>query len=193
MKENLINGKRFIDEIESKAKNIYEKCLQTLNNGIKIFRENNQSLIYLYEKILDCYIYHKENKNLNYQIIENVKNILKFKDFQKKPSIHEFFDLSNYLILDNIKFSNNKKENENQISKKNIIDSLLKKNSLNTNYTIKNILNNNIIKPQIQISNNDFFNYLKIKDKNQKIPEIKLDKSKMMSTQKKKGRKNKYR
>ena len=180
MKENLINGKRFIDEIESEAKKIYEKCLQTLNNDIKIFRENNQSLIYLYEKILDCYIYHKENKNLNYQIIENVKNILKFKDFGKKPSIHEFFDLSNYLILDNIKFSNNKKENENQISKKNIIDSLLKKNSLNTNYTIKNILNNNIIKPQIQISNNDFFNYLKIKDKNQKIPEIKLDKSKMM-------------
>ena len=189
MKETLINGKRFIDEIESEAKNIYEKCLQTLNNDIKIFRENNQSLIYLYEKILDCYIYHKENKNLNYQIIENVKNILKFKDFQKKPSIHEFFDLSNYLILDNIKFSNNKKENENQISKKNIIDSLLKKNSLNTNYTIKNILNNNIIKPQIQISNNDFFNYLKIKDKNQKIPEIKLDKSKMMSTQKKRKKK----
>ena len=178
MKETLINGKRFIDEIENEAKNIYEKCLQTLNNDIKIFRENNQSLIYLYEKILDCYIYHKENKNLNYQIIENVKNILKFKDFQKKPSIHEFFDLSNYLILDNIKFSNNKKENEKKISKKNIIDSLLKKNSLNTNYTIKNILNNNIIKPQIQISNNDFFNYLKIKDKNQKIPEIKLDKSK---------------
>ena len=100
--------------------------------------------------------------------MKNVKNILKFKDFQ------------------NIKFSNNKKENEKQISKKNIIDSLLKKNSLNTNYTIKNILNNNIIKPQIQISNNDFFNYLKIKDKNQKIPEIKLDKSKMMNTQKKK-------
>ena len=173
MKENLIKGKKFVEKIENEAKNIYEQYLQIFKNNIQSFKEKNQNLIYLCEKILECYINHKENRNLNYQIIENVKNILKFKDFNKKVSLEEIFELNDYLILDNIQIINNKKENENNVSK-NIINSFIKKNILNTNYII-----NNITKPQNENQNTkrDFFDYIKQEEKNKKITEIKVDKS----------------
>ena len=82
------------------AKNLYSNFLKEFENNINEFKEKNRKIILLCSKILDCYIHHMTNKNINFQLIQNVRNILNFKDFSKKLSFQDFINLKNYLIIE---------------------------------------------------------------------------------------------
>ena len=54
-----------------------ENLLITIKNMIKTSQINQQTEIQFQKEIINTYKYMKEQKNLNYQIIENVRNIMK--------------------------------------------------------------------------------------------------------------------
>ena len=104
IKINLNKGREFIEKISKVAINFYKhtyKGLMQLEQNIIEFKERNNYLIQLCEKIMNCYDHHVLNKNINYQIIQNVRNVLKFK-LIIKPSIYDVFNLlNNFSILKN--------------------------------------------------------------------------------------------
>ena len=104
IKINLNKGKEFIETINKVVINFYKKTFKgliQLEENINKFKERNYCLIKLCEKIMNCYDHHVLNKNINYQIIQNVRNVLKFK-LITKPSIYDVFNiLNNYSILEN--------------------------------------------------------------------------------------------
>ena len=163
IKKNLEKGKDLINEIEIMAKNLYSNFLKEFENNINEFKEKNRKIILLCSKILDCYIHHMTNKNINFQLIQNVKNILNFKDFSKQLSFQDFINLKNYLIIE---INNNNIIQDNDINFENILiksTSHFKNKNFNTNLlTSISHDNNSQNSNQINFSGNNSYNKQKI-------------------------------
>ena len=171
IKKNLEKGKNMINEIEIMGKKLYEDFLKEFQNNIIEFKEKNKNIILLCSKILDCYISHFTNKNINFQIIQNVKNILKFKDF-KQISFQDFINLKNYLIIDinnNNIFGDNKINLETLFNKKNFSQNLFNNISYENNIYKLNQINfseKNLYKIQLNKKNNEEKKTLKLEKQN---------------------------
>ncbi len=155
-KNNLSKAKELLKRIEKNSlklfKHIHED-FKLFEKNINEFKEKNDTLIRLCEKIIKCYENHVSTKNINYQVIHNVRNVLNFKlNLRSSTSIHEHIDIiKNFLILENSKLNielkvskdsklnnphfqnkNSKIKNNNNLNNKNI-DSLYLKHFLNNN------------------------------------------------------------
>ena len=119
-----------------------KQIIKDINKEFSIFKENNELEINLWKDLINIYELKKKNYNLNYQIIENVKNI----SFQYEP-IYEFnlqriLEMKNNIIKElKLNFKELKNVNK-QIVKKNIQN--ISKNNLNNKvkynfYEINNI------------------------------------------------------
>ena len=144
MKNNIQELKEFISQTQKEAQNIYKEINNLFLRNLKEFNEKNNLLIQLCEKVISCYEIHDITKSLNYQIIKNVWNILQFKSINNKLSFEEYFDLKNYIVLEDSKLNlnelNEKKEDNNFIINKEIKDEidLNKLKSLYNNLESKN-------------------------------------------------------
>ena len=174
LKKKIFNIEKFIKEIENTA-NIYIEHLDNLKNELKNnlinFKIQSYKNLDFSKRLLDFYIMNKEN-NLNYTIINNIKEKLKFNDFQQIPNnINEFInflkDVEIFKIEKNILSKSDKKEfnlNDNNkiiiYSRINNINLILENNVINdahteninnqifdlyNKYDIKNNLNDYII------------------------------------------------
>ena len=176
-KNNLSKAKELLKRIErvslTLSNQIHEK-LSCLEKSIDEFKEKNNSLILLCEKIIKCYENHVSTKNINYQVIHNVRNVLNFKlNLKSSTSIHEHIDIiKNFLILENSKLNielkvykdsklnnphfqnkNSKIKNNNNLNNKNI-DSLYLKHFLNNNNNdISYKISIPIVNSKVQTSN----------------------------------------
>ncbi len=151
-KNNLSKAKELLKRIEKNSlklfKHIHED-FKLFEKNINEFKEKNDTLIRLCEKIIKCYENHVSNKNINYQVIQNVRNVLNFKlNLKSSNSIHEHFEIiKNFLILENsklnieIRFDNESKLNNLHFEKKNF---KINNNSQNKIY-LSNFINNNEI------------------------------------------------
>ena len=160
---NLEKAKDIINEIQNKGRNLYNNILKEFDTNIIEFKEKNEKIIELCSKILDCYVNHMINKNINFQIIQNVKNIIKFKDLNKQLSFQDFINLKNYLIIDT---NNNNRIQDNKLNIENILiksNSQFKNVNFNTNL-LTNISHDNSIhnSNQINFSLNNSYNKPKI-------------------------------
>ena len=144
LKVKIFNIEKFIKEIENKA-NIYIENLDNLKNELKNnlikFKIQSYKNLDFSKRLLDFYLINKEN-NLNYVIIKNIKEKLKFNDFQQIPNnINEFInflkDVEIFKIEKNILSKSDKKEFNLNDNNKIIIYSRI--NNLNL------ILENNVI------------------------------------------------
>ena len=140
LKNNLNQLKDYIQTIYQKTQELYQEILKLLQNNIIEFNKKNNEIIKLCEKIISCYEYHDSSQSLNYQIINNVRNMFKFKNLNLK--YQDYFNLDKILIVENSKLEkkNNIKENE-----KNLNDENTKKNNLRIGIInmIQNLIENN--------------------------------------------------
>ena len=140
---------KYIKEIENIA-NIFSEHLNNLKNELNNNLINFKILSYKYlnysKKLLDFYIINKEN-NLNYNIINNIKEKLKFNDLQQIPTNMrdfinflkeiEIFKIEKNILSESDKKEFNLNENDNNIiySRINNLNLILEKNVINDAYT----------------------------------------------------------
>ena len=152
LKNNLNKQKEFIQSVYKQAQEIYQEILKLLQNNINDFNKKNNDIIKLCERVISCYEYHETSQSLNYQIIKNVRNILKFKN--QNLTYKDYFNLDNILIVENSKLErtkNNIKENE-----MNLNENIKKKNlRLQIINLIENIMINNSQYEDINQPNED--------------------------------------
>ena len=144
LKVKLFNIENFIKEIENKA-NIFIENLDNLKNELKNnlikFKIQSYKNLNFSKRLLDFYLINKEN-NLNYNIINNIKEKLKFNDLQQIPTnmrdfINFLKEIEIFNIQKNILSESDKKEFNLNDNNKIIIYSRI--NNLNL------ILENNVI------------------------------------------------
>jgi hypothetical protein len=149
LKVKLFNIENFIKEIENKA-NIFIENLDNLKNELKNnlikFKIQSYKNLNFSKRLLDFYLINKEN-NLNYNIINNIKEKLKFNDLQQIPTnmrdfINFLKEIEIFKIEKNILSESDKKEfnlndNNNIIiySRINSLNLILEKNVINDAYT----------------------------------------------------------
>ena len=141
LKVKIFQIEKYIKEIENIA-NIFSEHLNNLKNELNSNLINFKILSYKYlnysKKLLDFYIINKEN-NLNYNIINNLRKKLKFKDFQQIPTNLldfiiflkqiEIFNFENNILSELDKKEYNLNNNENIIySKLNYLKLIMEKN-----------------------------------------------------------------
>ena len=103
--ENIIKNyeNKIIDnnkELDSFIKKI-EEILTIIKNQIKATQTNQLIKIYFQKELIETYKYMKNQKNLNYQIIENVRNIMKLSiKIELNQNINNII-YKNSILLDN--------------------------------------------------------------------------------------------
>ena len=149
LKVKLFNIENFIKEIENKA-NIFIENLDNLKNELKNnlikFKIQSYKNLNFSKRLLDFYLINKEN-NLNYNIINNIKEKLKFNDLQQIPTNMrdfinflkeiEIFKIEKNILSESDKKEFNLNENDNNIiySRINNLNLILEKNVINDAYT----------------------------------------------------------
>ena len=149
LKVKLFNIENFIKEIENKA-NIFIENLDNLKNELKNnlikFKIQSYKNLNFSKRLLDFYLINKEN-NLNYNIINNIKEKLKFNDLQQIPTNMrdfinflkeiEIFNIEKNILSESDKKEFNLNENDNNIiySRINNLNLILEKNVINDAYT----------------------------------------------------------
>ena len=143
IQNNIVSSKESLTEIENDV-NLYisdlEKLIEEIKREFNIFKENKELEINLAINLINTYQLKKEDNNLNYQIINNIRNF-PFTDY----NISQFNDLIDILevknnILDEI-INNNEMEDLNK-SNDDSNDNLKDRNKL-LNENIKEKENNN--------------------------------------------------
>lgn len=78
IQNNIVSSKESLTEIENDV-NLYisdlEKLIEEIKREFNIFKENKELEIKLSQDLINVYILKNKENNLNYQIIENVRNI----------------------------------------------------------------------------------------------------------------------
>ena len=178
-------------ELNSFVKKI-EELLKTIKNMIKT-SQNNQSIEINFQKeLIKTYKYMKEQKNLNYQIIENVRNIMKLPiKIELNQNINNIIQKNNILydnLINEIKyelgiinkidfdFKNFKIENANNIKTLNnnkgsiYCLNILEDGRLAAGDSYSNLIiyNKTTFNPEILIENNlsTLYNFTQLKNKN---------------------------
>ena len=199
--EEMNNYLNIIKKYEDKIKNNNQKLnlfakkiedlLETIKNLIKNSQINESIEINFQKEIINTYKYMKEQKNLNYQIIENVRNIMKMpiktelnKNImniinKNEILIENFIDeikLELGILKENEKFKNFKIENMENLTTLNNnqrdIFSLVKLNderfAAGDSFSNLIIYNKETFKPDLIIKNNlgNLFTFTQLKNKN---------------------------
>ena len=186
--ENQINNNN--QELNLFVKKI-EELLKTIKNMIKTSQNNQSTEINFQKELINTYNYMENQKNLNYQIIENVRNIMKLPiKIKLNENINNIIKKKNILynnFINEIKcelgiikqfdnFQNFKFENMNNIKTlnnnygnivciKTLDDGRIAAGDQNSNLVI---YNKETFNPDIIIKNNlgNLFNFVQLKNKN---------------------------
>ncbi len=154
IQNNIISSKESLTEVENDV-NLYisdlEKLIEDIKREFNIFKQNKELEINLAINLINTYQLKKEENNLNYQIINNIRDF-PFTDY----NISQFYDLIDILeiknnILDEI-YNNemeDTKEKENN-NEKNINNEII---SIEINEENKNDNNKIILTGKNQLNN----------------------------------------
>ena len=92
LKDKITKMRRFINKLTERVNKFVDELEKFKNDIIKsfqLFKENFELQFFLIQDLFNCYEFKKENNHLNYQIINNLKNI-KINDYEKNYNINIF-------------------------------------------------------------------------------------------------------